>query len=227
MSRVINAATSKPFGPFASTTQFVRNQYRDVLGRRADLRRDLLRHPVRRSLVDPLGRAHRLAHPVARARAERPVRAAALPGWARAAPGRVQLPIASGPAAPRAVEPARAGAGGGRADGRGVGRRRLRRSRRTSGRSAGPPTPRAARTGCGGSTRVPRAAKCSWRSPSRPRPAGSAPPRWSWPPPSSPCSAGPATDDGLARWTEQLESGTSFAVLIDDLFRREEYAQRF
>jgi beta-lactamase class A len=33
VSRVVNAAIAKPFGPFASTTSFVRQQYRDILGR--------------------------------------------------------------------------------------------------------------------------------------------------------------------------------------------------
>jgi beta-lactamase class A len=33
VSRVVNAAISKPFGPFSSTTSFVRQQYRDILGR--------------------------------------------------------------------------------------------------------------------------------------------------------------------------------------------------
>jgi beta-lactamase class A len=33
VSRVVNAAIAKPFGPFASVTQFVRRQHRDVLGR--------------------------------------------------------------------------------------------------------------------------------------------------------------------------------------------------
>jgi hypothetical protein len=35
----------------------------------------------------------------------------------------------------------------------------------------------------------------------------------------------PPTDHGLARWTDQLESGRSLTALVDDLFRRDEYRE--
>ena len=146
MSRVVNAATSKPFGPFASTTQFVRNQYRDVLGRAPTFGEiyygiQYVGHSSTRSaaLIASLMQSRR-------ARAERPVRAAALPRV-----GSAQLPGARRATDQRRdrlrlglSSPAGAGAGGGRADGRGVGRRRRSSTSSTSGRSAGPPTPRAA-----------------------------------------------------------------------------------
>ena len=226
VSRVVNAATSKPFGPFASTTQFVRNAVPGRARPRADLRRD---STTASSTSVTRRRARPRSSPRSssrRARAERPVRAAALPGSARAAPGHVQLPIASGPAAPRAVDPARS-------------RRRRWPSgwargwatapssiSCTSGRSAGPPTPRAARTGCGGSTRVPRGAvlmaltespEARWE---RRRRGGRGRHR--------PLHARPGADRRRPGPLDRAARvGHLVRVLIDDLFRREEYAQRF
>ena len=226
VSRVVNAATSKPFGPFASTTQFVRNQYRDVLGRAptfgeiyygiqyvghsstrsAALIASLIQSPelgpsglfVLRLYLGGLGR---------------------LPGASsyRSRRDRLRLGLSSQLAQAQAVAE-RMGEGLG--DGAFVDlvyQRALGRAADPSGRAYW-----LRRLDAGASRgevlmALTESPEARWERAAEVVVAATV---------FSMLGRAP-TDDGLARWTEQLESGTSLRVLIDDLFRREEYAQRF
>ena len=226
VSRVVNAATSKPFGPFASTTQFVRNQYRDVLGRAPTFGEiyygiQYVGHSSTRSaaLIASLIQSPELGPSGLFVLRLYLGGLGLLPGTSsyRQRRDRLRLGLSSQLAQAQAVAERM---GGGLGDGAFVDlvyQRALGRAADPSGRAywlrrldAGC----LARRGAHGAHRVARGPLGARRGGGRGRHRlsmlGRAP-----------------TDDGLARWTEQLESGTSLRVLIDDLFRREEYAQRF